>query len=374
VKILFCSWLPLVRELGTPQTLIDLASSLSRSGWACDLKGPLEIGLKPGYKETDYPSALKYFLKVNADKYDVVDFDHAFLPYPRSEFSSQPIFVARAQLLVHQLEKHPFPIRRGTLSSIKHALLGWKIRQNVKRKIESITQTLKESDGIIVLNDDDRDCLISEGIDSNKIGAIAPGLTEFHLSQLQAIPLRPPKDPCIGFVGTFDFRKGALDFPKIVDTIIQQVPNAHFRLLGTWGLFRSETEIRSFFPESVQSRIEIVLRYPQADLPKLLEPCSVGVFPSYVEGFGLGVLEMLAASIPVIAYDVPGPPMMLTSEYLVHPGDFVGLGSKVVRLLSSEAELIRARDWAHRRAQEFTVENTARKTSEFYKKVMSNRR
>ena len=52
--------------------------------------------------------------------------------------------------------------------------------------------------------------------------------------------------------------------------------------------------------------------------------CTVGAFPSYVEGFGLAVLEQLAAGLPTVAYNLPGPRDILKStlpDLLVPCGD-----------------------------------------------------
>jgi glycosyltransferase involved in cell wall biosynthesis len=50
----------------------------------------------------------------------------------------------------------------------------------------------------------------------------------------------------------------------------------------------------------------------------------VGAFPSYVEGFGIAVVEQLAAGLPTVAYDAPGPRDILRPslpELLAAPGD-----------------------------------------------------
>jgi glycosyltransferase involved in cell wall biosynthesis len=109
-----------------------------------------------------------------------------------------------------------------------------------------------------------------------------------------------------------------------------------------------------------------VPRFAAEALPELLAPCSVGIFPSYVEGFGYGVLEMLAASLPVIAYDVPGPPMMLPPEYLVGRGDVAGLSARVVALLRDPARLADARSWARERSRQFCSQEIAGATSAIY--------
>ena len=62
----------------------------------------------------------------------------------------------------------------------------------------------------------------------------------------------------------------------------------------------------------------------------------MGVFPSYVEGFGLAVLEQLAAGIPTVAFDVPGPGGILgpqLAELLVPAGNVDALSEKVCQIL-----------------------------------------
>ena len=138
--------------------------------------------------------------------------------------------------------------------------------------------------------------------------------------QFAAVPDDVPERPVVGFVGTFDPRKGMCEFPDLVDRVVSQVPGATFRLLGTAGLVRDADGVRRYFPRRLRSLLEIWPRYEPNELPGLLTGVSIGVFPSRVESFGYGVLEMLAASIPVFAFDAPGPNVMLSSESLVPVG------------------------------------------------------
>jgi len=75
---------------------------------------------------------------------------------------------------------------------------------------------------------------------------------------------------------------------------------------------------------------------------------------------------MLAASIPVIAYNAPGPPMMLPSEYLVSPGDTESMSAKVIDLLKDKSKLAQARVWAKERSQKFCWQEIAKHTSQTY--------
>ena len=133
--------------------------------------------------------------------------------------------------------------------------------------------------------------------------------------QFAADPDVVPDPPVVGFVGTFDPRKGMCEFPDLVDRVVRRIPGVTFRLLGTAGMVPDADGVRGYFPRWLWPRLEIYPRYDPNELPGLLAGVSVGVFPSRVESFGYGVLEMLAAAVPVIAYDAPGPHVMLPPEY-----------------------------------------------------------
>jgi glycosyltransferase involved in cell wall biosynthesis len=85
----------------------------------------------------------------------------------------------------------------------------------------------------------------------------------------------------------------------------------------------------------------VVPSFDSDDLPGLLARATVGAFPSYIEGFGLGVLEQLAAGLPTVAYDVPGPRAILRDldDTLLTPaGDADALAARVVAVLRMPAQ------------------------------------
>jgi glycosyltransferase involved in cell wall biosynthesis len=179
--------------------------------------------------------------------------------------------------------------------------------------------------------------------------------------------------PTVAFVGTFDVRKGCLDFPALVRRVSDAVPEVRFRLLGTRGWLADEHEVRGCFPPKLRNHVEVVSTFAPDDLPRLLAPCSVGVFPSYWEGFGFGVLEMLAAGLPVIAYDAPGPPEMVPSDWLVPPGDTAAMGKKVVDLLQSPESRSEAGHEARSRAAQFRWDEIAERTAAAYQEAVDRR-
>ena len=107
----------------------------------------------------------------------------------------------------------------------------------------------------------------------------------------------------------------------------------------------SEDVVRAALGSQNSASVQCLATYDPAELPRLLADCTVGLFPSYVEGFGLAVLEQLAAGIPTIAYDVPGPSQILHSkrDLLLTPvGDAKTIAERALQILNFAPDRLRA--------------------------------
>lgn len=366
MRILFCTPTPLSKALGGPKVVMELAEGMRQLGWDCELRGRFDLGdtaEQTAISDKNYAYNLHRFLQTHAGEYDVVDYDHNYLPYPRADFAPQTLFVARSVLLAHHFNVISVPRSRGWQSGIRHLFCG---RRERRSRINRAHRTIQEADLVNVCNEDDKAELIRCGVSSDKIVVIPFGISQSRRPLFDAVSNAVPAKPVIAFVGSFDYRKGAREFPVIVRSIAEAVPEARFRLLGTFGMFQTGVEVLAHFPAVLRQKIEVTPKFDPEALPSLLASCSVGIFPSYIEGFGFGVLEMLAASIPVVAYDAPGPPMMLPSECLVPRGDAKAMATKVVSLLTDAAKLRTARIWAQEQSQRFNWEDSAKRTNSIY--------
>src|SRR5690606_32306308 len=92
----------------------------------------------------------------------------------------------------------------------------------------------------------------------------------------------------------------------------------------------------------------------------------VGAFPSYHEGFMLAVLELLAAALPVVAYDAHGASDALPPERLVPRGDADALADALAALLSDPDGLAEARRAARASALTYRWPAVAEQTEAFY--------
>jgi glycosyltransferase involved in cell wall biosynthesis len=370
MKILFCSRIPLSRELGASKVLVELAEAMRAQGWICDTLDPSAFGVTNQQSEAQrqqFSQRLRERLIATAGEYDVVDYDHEDLPFNRRDFSPTTLMVARSVLLVHHLQEIRIPLPPLSLRTLVGKFTKGSRRAALQRwRIQSATTTVQQADLVNVSNTNDVKALTRMGISADKIIMLPFGLSQARQRAFDQITASQTAPPRIAFVGTFDYRKGARDFPGLVSAILDAVPEAKFRLLGTAGLFATREQVLRHFPSQLQDKLEIVPKFAADELPQRLSDCAVGVFPSYLEGFPIGVLEMLAAGLPVIAYRAPGPPEMLPPKWLVQPGDTSSMARCVVELLRDPALLQRAQTEARERSRRFSWENVARETIRQY--------
>ncbi len=337
------------------------------------------MGLVPGQRSLDgrpFARALREYLIRRADEFDVVEYDHQDLPFPRADFPARTLFVARSVLLVHFMET----LQPPELLRVHQRLKAWLTRSRARARplhrarVGDARATVAAADLVNVANEDERRLLTAEGVAPEKIVVIPYGLNPAEFAALAGSNAgeQRPEPPRVCFVGTFDGRKGGADLPRIFARVARRVPGVRFRLLGTAGLHQTEAAVRSFFPRWLRGSLEVVMRFGRPDLARWLDGCTAGVFPSYLEGFGFGVLEMLAAGIPVVAYRSPGPPMMLPDDRLVAPGDVDAMADRLIALLDDKTD--RARVAARARARDFPWTAAAQMTDACYRRLCLARR
>ncbi|WP_336000320.1 glycosyltransferase family 4 protein [Halorientalis halophila] len=109
---------------------------------------------------------------------------------------------------------------------------------------------------------------------------------------------------------------------------------------------------------------------PEDELIRLYEDAAVFYFPTRHEGFGLPVLEAMAANTAVVTSDVYSVPEV-TGEHAVlrNPHAIDAHVEAIERLLETDAERRELAQQAHERAEQFTWAKAARETESVYRDV-----
>lgn len=116
----------------------------------------------------------------------------------------------------------------------------------------------------------------------------------------------------------------------------------------------------------------LLIRPERADLIALYSQAEAFVFPSWIEGFGLPILEAMTCGAPVIASNRGSIPEVAgEAALIVDAEDDVALAACLIRVLTEPAERERLRALGFARAGQFSWSRTARLVLESYQQACS---
>ncbi|MBN1349822.1 glycosyltransferase family 4 protein [candidate division KSB1 bacterium] len=119
----------------------------------------------------------------------------------------------------------------------------------------------------------------------------------------------PPHAPIIGFVGQLNERKGIHELLPAFSRCVRDFPTAQLLLAGDGDL---REHIRQF---AIQNELQgnIHIAGFRDDIPNIMRTIDMLVLPSRWEGFGIVLIEAMAAAKPVITTNISSMP-----EIVVH--------------------------------------------------------
>jgi glycosyltransferase involved in cell wall biosynthesis len=116
-----------------------------------------------------------------------------------------------------------------------------------------------------------------------------------------------------------------------------------------------------------EGRVHHLLRPSQADLVAAYSMAELFLFPSWIEGFGLPILEAMACGAPVIASDRGSIPEIGAEAALYHDAeDDVHLACYLAELLTSPWKRDRLRQRGFERARQFNWLRAAQELNRLY--------
>jgi glycosyltransferase involved in cell wall biosynthesis len=338
--------MPWDRNLGGPRVQIELADEFAARGHIVERFDYFEAfprnrnRVKNMLAPRAFCARARDYLRRNASRFDVVDAHHGNLPFSKTDLRFDGLLVARSGgLYFFYRDFERFAKQRWPNKSIERRSTRPLRRWQASRESPTFLRSLETADLLIAQNADEQAYLTNVLGFRRKTTLAHAGLSEALSLALGSKARGPARlaEAEVVFIGHWGLRKGSADWPRIVRRIREDVPRARFSFLGT-GCAK-ERVLEDL--ELTGDGIRVVSKYESTELPVLLENGTVGALPSYIEGFGIGVLESLAAGIPTVAYDVPGPREMLKPldpSLLVPAGDAEGFGARISELLSLPSE------------------------------------
>jgi glycosyltransferase involved in cell wall biosynthesis len=173
--------------------------------------------------------------------------------------------------------------------------------------------------------------------------------------------------PYVLFIGTIEPRKNLLRLIHAFENIASQFPEHLLILAGKLG-WDFDPVLEAIAASPVRERIRHLGFISEESKRVLLAGCDVLVYPSLYEGFGLPVLEAMAAGIPLVTSNVSSLPEVVGSAALMVDPESVEQLAAAMALLLSDRELARKYSvLGQERARMFTWENTAAETYQAYR-------
>jgi len=321
-----------------------------------------------------FPFRAARFIRENSERFDVVDALVGALPFSKKSLGFGGLIVARSVGLYHLYAKFERVAAKRWTPVSKGKLLGRPFYWFFNWRARAASQaSVHHCDLLNLPNSDELACVRNE-IESAKPAIVQPyGLRPEcarALTRATAGPEQRWNNKKVIFLGMWSVRKGAKDWAGIIRQVRSRVPDARFLFLGT--MIANEKVWNDLELEPADF-IEVVPQFDPDDLPRLLSDGTVAAFPSYVEGFGMAVVEQLAAGLPTVAYDAPGPRDILGNlpQLLVPAGDAAGFGEAISGILT--ADLARYRELSERSVEtvrKFSWPDIARETAAEYRKYL----
>ena len=168
-------------------------------------------------------------------------------------------------------------------------------------------------------------------------------------------------------VGAIQTRKNLLRLVEAFETVD---PSYRLVLAGSQGFGAGEILAR-IDKSPARDRISVLGYVSNADLAGYYARATVFAFPSLDEGFGMPVLEAMAAGTPVVASNSSALPEVAgDAALLVHPEDTEALGAALRSLIEAPSLREELSKRGSERTRIFTWENAVRKTWDVYREVL----
>jgi len=180
----------------------------------------------------------------------------------------------------------------------------------------------------------------------------------------------PEENTIIGNVAALAPHKDYFTFVDTAEEILKKHPETTFLIIGQGSEKQKIAEY--IFEKGLQNAL--IFTGFRTDIPDILPELDIYLMTSETEGLGTSILDAYACEVPVVATRAGGIPEIVTHEktgLLAEIKNPVQLANNVIRLIEDETLKNNLVKEAKKEILNFTRQQTARKTMEEYKQVIS---
>lgn len=173
------------------------------------------------------------------------------------------------------------------------------------------------------------------------------------------------------FVGRLEERKGLIYLVKAFEILRKRY---NYLKLIVAGEGKERRKIENYARSNGLRDVYFEGEVKREDLPGYYQDADICCFPSiYGEGFGMVLLEAMAAGKPVAAFSNEGYKEVLIgkgAEFLAAPRDIEGLAGRIEALIKDKSVREEMGKWGRQEAEKYSWLRVAGENLNFYEKVV----
>ena len=325
-----------------------------------------EVEFKDGYRIIRYSRIIKIFgnsislallikLVKNRNNFDIIHaHSHLFLS---TNLCALMRFIGSSPLIIsnHGLLSASAPVWFNNLYLI--TLGRW---------------TLNRADKIICYTDGEKENIEKLRIDTKKISVIHNGVDTTLFIPRTSEKTADKKQ--ILWVGRHVPGKGVEYLIDAFSRVLRKIPGTHLVLVGLGPeKLAIEDRLRKLY---LQSSVTLIDYLDNAELPDVYKNSDLFVLPSLMEGVPRTLLEAMACGVPVVTTNLPHLVDIIDGAGLVVPPKEPTLLSDAILTILDDASLAEKMGQQGRKKieQEYSWEDTVKKTLVLYESVIDSRR
>lgn len=288
-------------------------------------------------------------------------------PAPSAERLVGGADVVHATGLIVPGTRRPLVLTVHDLAALRHPELH--PARNVRQQ-RALLSRLGRATVVVTVSQSTADELARLGARAERVVVTPLGVTALPQAEQGAVQDTPAR-PYVLLVGETSPRKR---HSVVVRAFAALKGDLDLVIVGPPG--GEERLLQSLIAElGISARVRRLAWVGEAELSALYKAALLLCFPSVSEGFGLPVLEAMAAGLPVLASDIPTTRELAGNAAVYIDGEGAPVWTEAIETIASD-EGLRARlaAAAASRAAQFTWERTAEATLEAYRLALATGR
>ncbi len=238
---------------------------------------------------------------------------------------------------------------------------------------------LFKADCVLVISPFERNLVLSWGFNTKKIEEVSPGvdLDEFKSSDEGDIynKMGIKHENKILYVGRIDYMKGLDVLVNSAERVLDAFKDTCFIIAGPDFGYKKQLE-NLIKNKGLEQNFKFIGPFSRKEIISLYKGCTMFVFPSRYEAFGMAAAEAMAAKKPVVATNTSAIPNVVMNEKTGLLFDYENadsLSSKILILLRDEKLRQEMGERGYLRVKEnFNWKKSAKKLEKIYKEVVKN--